>query len=314
MKQKQQPELSIVIINWNVRELLKSCLQSIYHSLDTQQALAIETIVVDNASTDGSVKMVRQDFPQVKLIANSDNPGFTGGNNQGINASRGRNILLLNPDTKILGDALTRMALYMDAHPDIGALGPMLLNSDGSIQSSRRRFPTPATAFWESTVLQNWFPRHRLLADYYLLDKPDDAILKVDWVTGACIMIRREALEQVGLLDDGYFMYSEELDWCRRAKTAGWQVVYYPEAKVIHYGGQSSEQVKAFQITCFNQSKIRYFDKHHGPLLAVTLRIFLILNYSYLLLLETAKWIIGHKRPLRRRRIKAYRQVLKSRL
>lgn len=310
----QHPDLSIVIVSWNVQDLLQKCLLSIYPSGNHQpgHSFCIETIVVDNASADDSVEMVRQAFPQVTLIANADNRGFTGGNNQGIVASRGRYVLLLNPDTKVLDDALARMVAHMDTHPDVGALGPMLLNPDGSVQSSRRRFPTPATAFVESTTLQSWFPRHRLLCDYYIQDKPDDAIAEVDWVTGACLLARREALDQVGLLDDGYFMYSEELDWCYRAKAAGWKVVYFPEAQVIHYGGQSSEQVKAFQIIRFNRSKIRYFRKYHGALVATSLRVFLLTDYSYQLFTETAKWLIGHKRPLRRQRMRAYWQVLKS--
>jgi N-acetylglucosaminyl-diphospho-decaprenol L-rhamnosyltransferase len=309
---KQPLDLSIVIVNWNVCHLLQKCLASIYLTADQDHTLAIEIIVVDNASTDNSVEMVRQTFPQVTLIANADNRGFTGGNNQGIAASQGRYVLLLNPDTEVLDDALARMVAYMDAHSEVGALGPMLLYPDGSIQPSRRRFPTPVTAFFESTTLQNWFPNHRLLRDYYVLDKPDDAIAEVDWVDGACILTRREALNQVGLLDEGYFMYSEELDWCCRAKTAGWQVVYYPTARVMHHRGQSSEQVKAFQIIRFNKSKIRYFHKHHGAIVAALLRLFLLLNYSYQLLLETAKWVVGHKRPLRRPRMHVYWQVLKS--
>jgi GT2 family glycosyltransferase len=256
--------------------------------------------------------MVRQAFPQATLITNADNLGFTGGNNQGIAVSRGRYVLLLNPDTEVLDDALARMVTYMDAHPEIGALGPMLLNPDGSVQSSRHRFPTPATAFIESTALQSWFPHHRLLRDYYVLDKPDDAIATVDWVDGACLLARREALNQVGLLDDGYFMYSEELDWCRRAKAVGWHVVYYPVARVIHHGGKSSEQAKAFQIIRFNRSKIRYFHKFHGTFVATLLRVFLLTNCSYQLFLETAKWLTGHKRPLRRQRMHVYWQVLKS--
>lgn len=323
---EQLPDLSIVIVSWNVRDLIQKCLLSIYPPgnpapvgqprrpllpFDTD-SFCLEIIVVDNASTDSSVEMVRQAFPQTTLIVNADNKGFTGGSNQGIAASRGRYVLLLNPDTKVLDDALTRMVAYMDAHPDVGALGPMLLNPDSSVQSSRRRFPTSATAFLESTTLQSWFPRHRVLRDYYALDKSDDAIVRVDWVQGACLLARREALDQVGLLDDGYFMYSEELDWCRRAKAAGWEVVYFPEAKVIHHGGQSSEQVKAFQIIQFNRSKIRYFRKYHGLPIAALLQAFLLINYSYQLLLETAKWAVGHKRSLRRQRIHAYWQVLKS--
>jgi len=326
LESEREPNLSIIIVSWNVRDLLQQCLLSIYSSNSDELAgqsrssifssevvpPSIETIVVDNASTDGSAEMVRRAYPQVTLIANADNPGFTGGNNQGIAISRGRYVLLLNPDTKVLDDALARMVAYMDTHPDVGALGPMLINPDGSIQSSRRRFPIPATAFLESTTLQTWFPRHRLLQNYYILDKPDDAIAQVDWVTGACLLARREALDQVGLLDERYFMYSEELDWCRRAKAGGWKVVYYPAARVVHYGGQSSEQVKDFQIIQFNRSKIRYFRQYHGTLVAALLRAFLLLNYSYQFSLETTKWLLGHKRPLRHQRMQAYWQVLKS--
>jgi N-acetylglucosaminyl-diphospho-decaprenol L-rhamnosyltransferase len=309
---EQVPDLSIVIVSWNVRDLLQKCLASIYCPDAPDMALTIEIIVVDNASTDGSVEMVRQTFPQVTLIANADNRGFTGGNNQGIAASRGRYVLLLNPDTEVLDDALAHMVAYMDAHPEIGALGPMLLYPDGSVQSSRRRFPTPATAFFESTTLQSWFPNHHLLRNYYVLDQPHDAFARVDWVDGACILARRETLDQVGLLDDGYFMYSEELDWCRRAKAAGWQVVYYPTARIMHHRGQSSGQVKAFQIVRFNRSKVRYFRKLHGSVVATSLRLFLLMNYGYQLLLETSKWIVGHKRPLRRQRMRVYWEVLKS--
>ncbi|MFZ5916611.1 MAG: glycosyltransferase family 2 protein [Chloroflexota bacterium] len=314
LESRQRPDLSVVIVSWNVRHLLRECLASVRDSQKTSPQMSIETIVVDNASTDGSAEMVRQDFAQVILIANTDNPGFTGGNNQGIVASRGRYVLLLNPDTRVLDDALARMVAYMEAHPAVGALGPMLLNPDGSVQSSRRRFPTPLTPFLESTVFQSWFPRHRILSEYYVLDQDDHTTSEVDWVTGACLLARRTAFDQVGLLDQGFFMYSEELDWCHRAKASGWRVIYYPEAQVIHHGGQSSEQVKAFQIIRFNRSKIRYSARYHGVVLAALLRLFLLLNYCYLLVIETAKWSVGHKRPLRRQRMQAYWQVVTSRL
>jgi len=274
----------------------------------------IETIVVDNASSDGSVAMVEGEFPQARLIANSENVGFAVGNNQGIAASQGRYILLLNPDTEIVGDALTTMVEYMDDHLQVGALGPQLLNPDGSIQSSRRHFPTLATAFLESTVLQQWFPRNRATRRYYITDRPDDEVQKVDWITGACLLVRRETVEQVGLLDEGFFMYSEELDWCRRMKAQGWKVIYLPTARVVHHGAQSSEQVKSFQHIQFQRSKIRYFRKHHGPQQAEVLRLFILVTYLCQLIAEALKWLVGHKRPLRAARVKSYWQVLESRL
>jgi N-acetylglucosaminyl-diphospho-decaprenol L-rhamnosyltransferase len=301
-------DLSIVIVNWNVRDLLRRCLDSIISNFQP------EIIVVDSASSDDSVAMVEEEFPQVQLIANSENVGFTVGNNQGIAVSRGRYVLLLNPDTVVVGDALTMMVEYMDDHPPVGALGPQLLNPDGSIQSSRRRFPTLATAFLESTILQQWFPRNRVAKHYYIADRSDDEVQEVDWVTGACLLARREAIEEVGLLDEGFFMYSEELDWCRRIKAQGWKVIYLPAARVIHYGAQSSEQVKSFQHIQFQRSKIRYFRKHHGPWQAEVLRLFILATYLYQLIVEALKWLVGHKRPLRAARVRSYWQVLKSRI
>ncbi len=258
--------------------------------------------------------MVEEEFPQVRLIANSENVGFTVGNNQSIAVSRGRYVLLLNPDTEIVGDALATMVEYLDHHPQVGALGPQLLNPDGSIQSSRRRFPTLATAFLESTILQQWFPRNRVTRHYYITDRPDDEVQEVDWVTGACLLARRETIEEVGLLDEGFFMYSEELDWCRRIKAQGWQVVYLPTARVIHHGAQSSEQVKSFQHIQFQRSKVRYFHKHHSSWQAEVLRLFILATYLYQLIVEALKWLVGHKRPLRMERVRAYWRVLESRL
>jgi N-acetylglucosaminyl-diphospho-decaprenol L-rhamnosyltransferase len=308
-------DLSIVIVNWNVRELLRRCLYSIMSSFQLPAfSLQTEVIVVDSASSNGSVAMVEEEFPQVRLIADSANVGFTVGNNQGIAVSRGRYVLLLNPDTEIVGNALVTMVGYMDDHPQVGILGPQLLNPDGSIQSSRRRFPTLATAFFESTILQQWFPDNRIAKHYYIADRSDDEVQEVDWVTGACLMARREAIEEVGLLDEGFFMYSEELDWCRRFKAQGWKIVYLPTARVIHHGAQSSEQVKSFQHIQFQRSKIRYFRKHHGSWQAEVLRLFIMATYLYQLVVEALKWLVGHKRPLRAERTGAYWQVLRSRL
>jgi len=302
-------DLSVVIVNWNVSDLLRRCLHSI---LDTQ-CLTLDVIVVDNASADDSVEMVRDEFPGVHLIVNADNRGFPAANNQGIAAARGRYILLLNPDTEVAGDALATMVAFADAHPDVGIVGPQLSYADGSIQSSRRRFPTLATAFFESTWLKPYAPR-RLLERYEFLDRPDDVVQDVDWLYGAAFMTRREAIEQVGPMDESFFMYSEELDWCRRFREAGWRVVYLPTAQIVHHEGKSSEQVVAARHIHFQTSKVRYFHKYHGRIVAEALRLFLLCNYVWQLGLEGAKWLAGHKRPLRAERIAAYRQVLGSKL
>ncbi len=300
-------DLSVIIVSWNVRDLLRRCLHSVFGA----RGLTLEVTVVDNASTDGSVEMVRNEFPHVHCIDNPDNRGFPAANNQGIAIAQGRYVLLLNSDTETVGDALATMVVFADTHPQVGVVGPQLLNDDGSVQSSRRRFPTLATAFFESTWLQPCAPR-RLLERYYVLDQPDDVTLDVDWVKGAALMARREAIEQVGLMDDGYFMYSEELDWCRRFREAGWRVVYLPTAQIVHYEGKSSEQVLPVRHIHFQSSKVRYFYKFHGPIVAETLRWFLLASYAWQLGIEGAKWLIGHRRPMRAGRIDAYRQVLCS--
>ncbi len=301
------PDLSVIIVSWNVRGLLARCLESIA----APNELDVEVIVVDSASTDSSAAMVAERFPSVRLIALVHNAGFSICNNIGLRESRGRHIMLLNPDTEVIGDALVQMVRYLDAHADVGAVGPHTLNSDGTTQSTRRRFPTLATALFESTWLQPYAPRG-LLDRYYVVGPPDDATLDVDWVQGSALMVRREAYAQVGGLDEGYVMYSEEMDWCRRIKGAGWRVVYLGSARIVHHGGKSSEQVTARRHIHFQTSKVRYFRKHHGRAAAEALRAALLLNYIWQLALEAAKYVIGHKRTLRRERIVAYWQVLRS--
>jgi N-acetylglucosaminyl-diphospho-decaprenol L-rhamnosyltransferase len=302
------PDLSIVIVSWNVRELLRACLASIQGGMD---ALEVETIVVDSASSDGTPDMIRAEFPWVKLIEPGENTGFSKGNNLGMEASQGRFVLLLNPDTEVVDDALPRMVAHLDAHPEVGVLGPQLLNTDGTIQSSRRRFPTAWTAFFEASWLEPIAPQ-AILRHFKMLDCPNDQTLSVDWVTGAALLARQEAIEQVGGMDTSYFMYSEELDWQRRIKEAGWQIAYFPAAKIIHHGGKSSEQVAAQRDIDFHTSKIRYYRRHHGPLLAASLRVFLLVGYVGRLILEGAKWLVGHKRVMRRERVQAYWQVIRS--
>jgi len=255
--------------------------------------------------------MVRAEFPNVRLIVNTINRGYAGGNNDGIAAAAGRYVMILNPDTRIVGNAPEVMVGFADAHPDAGVIGPQLLNPDGSVQSSRRRFPTLITALFESTWLQSLAPR-RVLRRYYVLDRPDDEVQEVDWVTGACFLVRRQVIEQVGGLDEGFFMYSEELDWCRRIRQAGWKIVYLPRAQVIHYVGQSSDQVSAQRHLYFQTSKVRYFRKHHGMMAAGILRAALLAMYTWQLVLEATKGALGHKPQLRRERVRTYWQVLRS--
>lgn len=301
-------DLSIIIVNWNVRDLLAACLRSIesYHG-----ALEIEVLVVDSASSDDSVAMVQRDFPDVKLLPQTENVGFVGGNNIGLAAATGRYVLLLNPDTEVHPHALSDMVAYMDAHPEFGILGPHTLNTDKTHQSTRRRFPTLFTAMVESTWLQTFAPAS-LLTHFYVSDLPDDGTYEVDWVQGSALLARREVYEQLGGLDPRYIMFFEELDWCKRAVLKGWRVVYKGDSYITHHGGQSTEQVNTRKHIHFQHSKLRYFRKFHGRLAALILRVVLIANYGMQVLIEAGKGLMGHKRELRRERVLTYAAVLRS--
>jgi len=304
------PDLSIVVASWNVRDLLRRCLVSIESS--ALQQLSIESIVVDNASTDGSQEMLSQEFPATRLISNSSNLGFASACNQGLTASIGRYVLFLNPDTEIVGDALTVLVRRMDAHGEWAVSGPRLVYADGTNQSSRRRFPTLLTAVFESTPLERVWPDSAWVRRYRMIDRADDVEQEADWVVGACLMCRPQALREVRGFDEGFFMYSEELDLCRRLRDAGWRIGYVPEAVVLHHEGKSSEQVQTARHIRFNSSKVRYFRKHHGRAMAWFLRVILLTMYLCQAIEEGLKWLVGHKRGLRAERLRSYVQVLGS--
>jgi len=304
-------DLSIIIVNWNVRDLLRRCLTSLAAA---RTGFTSEVFVVDNASADGSADMVRGEFPDVILIENTHNAGFTRANNQAIARSSGRYVLLLNPDTEVAPDALTILLSFMEAHPQVGVAGPQLVYADGNIQSSRRRFPTLGTLFLESTVLQRLLPKSALLRRYYLLDRPHDVIQDVDWLVGACLMVRRQAIDDAGLLDERFFMYCEEVDWCYRIKQHGWTVIYLPTARVMHHEARSSGQVVAAQHIYFFASRVAYAEKYFGHVRAEILRLYLLAMYVYLMIEEGLKWLFGSKRALHAGFLAAYATVLASRL
>jgi hypothetical protein len=242
-------DLSIIIVNWNARDLLTRCLQSVY---DTTSNLDFEVIVVDNASNDGSQAMIRQRFPQVRLIENDQNVGFARANNQALTVSRGRYFLLLNSDTIVLPHALEKMVQFADAHAESGLIGCKLLNSDGSLQKSWASFPT----FWSEVLGRNFRVRRRV--------EEEPLAYEVDWVGGACLLVQPAAINEVGLLDESFFMYSEETDWCFRMRRQGWKVYYLPGVEVIHLGGGSASRTNATQLVRLYDSKIRFFRKHYG--------------------------------------------------
>ncbi|MCY4073529.1 MAG: glycosyltransferase family 2 protein [Chloroflexi bacterium] len=309
-------EISVIIVNWNVRDLLDKCLASLFEAQDAAEPgdgkrPPLEIIVVDCNSQDASVAMVRARYPGVKLLPQPENVGFTRGNNLGMEAAGADTFLLLNPDTEVPKDSLITMLGYLQQHPNTGILGPHTLNTDGSHQSTRRRFPTLMTGIFESSWLAALAPSS-VFDSYFMRDTEDDAILEVDWVQGSALMLRRAVYQDIGGLDEGFVMYSEELDFCKRAKDAGWKVMYHGGAKIRHHGGKSSEQVAAFKQIQFHSSKLRYFRKHHGYAHYALLRALLLAQFCWQLFLELGKACIGHKVALRRQRIKIYWQVLRD--
>lgn len=251
-------DLSIAVVSWNTRELLDQCLKSIY---DTSSGIEVETIVVDNASTDGSAEMVRVKYSGVKLIENTGNVGFAKANNQAFEVSSGRYFLLLNPDTICLPGALPDLVSFLDRNPKTGAVGPLVLNSDRTLQYSWAKFPG---------LLSEAFGKlDRRIESSGLIPKTAEDLrtidpFETDWIGGCCLMIRREAVEQVGLMDESFFMYNEETDWCYRLNKAGWGVCVDPQAEIVHLGGQSSEQVPVETRCRLAESKLRFFAKHYG--------------------------------------------------
>jgi len=315
-------DLSIVIVNWNVGQLVCQALESIYRSPSAHQIdgrlwlgnVSTSIVIVDNASHDDSVRQIRTAYPNVAIVESPINLGFSAGNNLALRDCKSPYVLLLNPDTEIVGDAILVLIDHLQKHPAVGVVGPQLRYGDGSYQSSRRRFPTFCTAVWESTLLAEWFPQNPWLRRYHMADTLNDQSQPVDWVNGACMLVRGIVFAEVGFFDEGFFMYSEELDLCRRIKDAGWEVWYQPRAVVIHHEARSSDQVSALKHIRFNVSKIRYFAKHHSRLAAQVLRAYLLADYAMRWLIEAIKGSLGHKRTLRRRRMQTYAAVLRSRL
>jgi N-acetylglucosaminyl-diphospho-decaprenol L-rhamnosyltransferase len=325
--------LSVVVVNWNVRDLLRTCLRSALEecrpqrregampagqgaadpSLDAATTeIEAEIIVVDNASRDGSVEMVRAEFPDVRIIANERNVGFGAANNQAIAASDGRYVLCLNPDTEVRRGAIRRLLAFIEQRPQVACVGPKLLNPDGSTQSSCRAFPSVATAFVESTMLQRYFGGLKALGRFYRRGQTEAEPQRVDWLVGACLMLRRSALDEVGSFDERFFMYSEEMDLCYRLRRAGYEVWYVPEAEVVHHEAASSSQDLFRRNVNFHESRYRFFRKHHGAAAALALRWFVFGTFLFQIAEEAAKFPLQPaRRPLRRERVHLYWRIVK---
>ncbi|MBK7256575.1 MAG: glycosyltransferase [Ignavibacteriae bacterium] len=270
-------DLSVIIVNYNVRQFLENALTSIGRALE---GLTGEIIVVDNASDDGSAAMVRAKFPAVRLIESAENLGFARANNLALREARGRHLLLINPDTIVQEDTCRVMVDFLDAHPEVGLAGCKILNPDGSFQlPCRRSFPTPWVAFTKTVGLSSLFPRSRMFGRYNLTYLDPDASYEVDAVSGSFMMLRREVYEKIGGLDEAFFMYGEDLDWCYRVKQAGWSVSYVHTTRIIHFKGESTRRSNLDEVRVFYGAMVLFVQKHFSHsrigLLFLRLGIFL---------------------------------------
>ena len=269
-------DLYIIIVNWNTKEYLLPCLRSI---IEEGQRMGWEVIVVDNGSRDGSREEVKRVFPSAHLIGNEKNFGFAKAANQGLQKASGRYALLLNPDTQVRNGAIERLVSFMDAHSDVGVAGAQLLNADGSKQNSIANFPSLGTELLNKSLLRWLFPKK-----FPGKERNYSEPIEVDSVIGACMMVRRDTLDQVGLLDEDYFLFLEETDWCYRMKKEGWKNYHVPQAEIYHFQGKSAETVKKRARVEFYRSRYHFFKKNRGNLQWFFLLIGLIIRLGFQLL------------------------------
>ena len=258
-------DISIVIVNWNTRHVVQNCLESVFAHLGS---LAAEVIVIDNASRDGSAEMIAERFTRAKLIVNSENQGFAKANNQGMRIARGRYVLLLNPDTVVLDDVFRKTIEYADHHPDAAVVGCQVMESSATIQRTCFRFPSPLhTLLWVSGV-SAWYPKSRIAGHAAYGPWGRDSNRDVDVVSGMYMLVRREAIEHVGLMDEDYFVFAEEADWCYRFRQAGWRCVFAPVGRILHVdgGSKSTEQVSIPMYVEMQKNLLIFHRKHLGLL------------------------------------------------
>lgn len=255
-------DIATIIVNYNGRELLDDCIASVLERPD--DGLSVEIVVVDNASSDGSVEYLRARYPSVRTIACDENKGFAAGNNVGIGESDSRHVLLLNSDARLCNDALRVMFDALEADPSIGQLGPRLLNPDGTLQKSARGFPTVWRLATEFLYLRKLAPRSRVFNAFYMGGFDFDRELDVDFLMGACLLVRRSAIDEVGPMNEDYFMFSEETDWAKRFWDRQWKVRFIPTAETIHLGGQSWHKEYARMYTAQVAGNLRFLALHES--------------------------------------------------
>ncbi|MEM9023606.1 MAG: glycosyltransferase family 2 protein, partial [Bacteroidota bacterium] len=253
-------KLSVIIVNYNVKYFLEQCLESVRHAA---QRVPTEVLVVDNNSVDGSEAMVQEKFPEVRFIANQKNVGFSRANNQGIRASTGEYVLLLNPDTVVEEDTFEKVVHFMDEHPDAGGLGVQMIDGKGGfLPESKRGLPTPAVAFYKIFGLATLFPRSKKFGQYHLGFLDQQQVHAIDVLSGAFMLLRREALDKTGLLDEAFFMYGEDIDLSYRITQAGYRNYYFPHTRIIHYKGESTKKSSINYVFVFYNAMVIFAKKH----------------------------------------------------
>ncbi len=276
-------ELTVLIVSYNAKIHLERCLRSLY---DETSHRPLEVIVVDNASTDGSLSMVTRDFPEVVAIGSPDNLGFAGGNNLGMRASKGQYLLLLNNDAFVKRGGVDTMLRIMKERPDVGVLGPLLRNEDGSVQISYGDMINFRTEARQKMLSKFYESGNRFFRSY--IEKRSKQEAYPDWVSGACMMFRAELLDKVGYFDGGFFMYTEEVDYCQRVRRAGYRVLYTPEAEVIHLRGKSTEANREKATFEYRRSQLYFYKKHYGRGKVRFLKVYLLFKIA-------AKWVLGSR-------------------
>jgi GT2 family glycosyltransferase len=261
--QSSKLAVSVIIVSWNARKYLLQCLASL-----TDQACRypMEIIVVDNASSDGSADAVAGSYPDVRLIRNPENVGFAKANNIGVAVSTGRYVCFVNSDVKVLPDCISRLVEYCEEHAEVGMVGPRILGGNGNLQRSCHGFPGVWNMFCRALALDSTFPRIKMFTGYCLSYWAQDSLRPVDILSGCFWLVRREALNQVGLLDEAFFMYAEDMDWCKRFWAHGWPVVFVPSAEAVHYGGASSSNSPVRFYIERQRADLQYWRKHHSRL------------------------------------------------
>jgi len=277
LRRPKLADLSIIIVNWNTRELLLQCLRSITAQIAAYKS---EIIVVDNASGDGSVEVVRSEFPAVTLIVNEQNLGFAKANNLGLRECTGRYVFLINSDVVLRDGCMSSLYEYMEQHPEIGVLGPKILNGDLTLQESCKEFPTIWNSLCRALALDSAFPNCRLFSSQLMRYWSHNDIRSVDILSGCFWMVRREALKTVGPLDEQFFMYAEDKDWCKRYWKSGWSVDYYPPAEAIHLAAASSARDPIRFYLEMNRANLRYWKKHYGWFQQFAIRGIMLLHDS----------------------------------